>query len=461
MNDPPAVSSRPFDKRRFFLAAVALIAMIVAFSVYANLSFWVTDPSGYRFFPPFERGVNANENDHLGAATEYANIAKSVVQGNGFADPFGRPSGPTAWMPPVLPLFLGALAWVSNGSTSFVLWAVVVAHVLVLAGTGVLILALVQQTTRSISPITSGAVFLVALLCHFRLSFQWTHDCWIILLTLDLLIASVCWCRPLRVWQSAGAWSLFGGFCVLVNPIVGLTWGVLTAVIAIQDRAWRGLWIAALIGGLALTPWTAWNYWRFGRLIPVKSNLAYEFYQSQCLQPDGLIRRSTFAQYPGVANNAEASAYDALGEIAYLDRKAEQFRQALWADPAEFLNRVAARFLGATLWYVPFDPIQEARRPWTLWCSRVTHPLPFVALGILILVGISDRLNRTEWISIGVYLLYLMPYVLISYYERYGFPLIGVKVLLVMFAADRFYLMLFHRAAPPRGLAKEEGLSPS
>jgi hypothetical protein len=440
MIDPPQFSSPPSDRRRYLVAAIALIiAAVVASSVYANFSFLVTDPAGYRWFPPFEAGVNANENDHLGAATEYANVARALVDGKGFADPFGRPSGPTAWMPPVLPAFLAGLLWFSNGSAAFMLWSVVFAQVLVLAGTGVLILALVRQSTSTIAPMVAAAVFVAALLCQFRLSFQWTHDCWLNLLTLDSLIAGACWYRTLRVWQTACGWGVFGGFCTLVNPIVGLAWAVLSVVIAIQERAWRRLCITVLVGFVTLIPWTAWNYWQFGRLIPVKSNLAYELYQSQCLQPDGLIRRPTFAQYPGVANNAEARAYDALGEIAYLDRKAEQFHRAMWAAPTDFLNRAAARFLGATLWYVPFDPIQEARRPWTLWWSRLTHPLPFLALMALVVIGIGDRLNRTQWIVMGVYLLYLMPYVVISYYERYAFPLVGLKVLLVVFAADRLW----------------------
>jgi hypothetical protein len=63
-------------------------------------------------------------------------------------------------------------------------------------------------------------------------------------------------------------------------------------------------------------------------------------------------------------------------KFLFLDRKAERFRQALWSDPAEFLDRVAARFMAATLWYVPFDPPQETRHPWTHWCARLTHPLP-------------------------------------------------------------------------------------
>ena len=40
----------------------------------------------------------------------------------------------------------------------------------------------------------------------------------------------------------------------------------------------------------------------------------------------------------------------------------------------------------------------------------------------------------------GLYLCYLLPYIVISYYDRYALPLIGLKVLLVTWAADRLCL---------------------
>jgi hypothetical protein len=36
-----------------------------------------------------------------------------------------------------------------------------------------------------------------------------------------------------------------------------------------------------------------------------------------------------------------------------------------------------------------------------------------------------------------VYVVYLVPYVVISYFERYSIPLLGIKVLLVLGAAER------------------------
>src|SRR5262245_56868644 len=93
----------------------------------------------------------------------------------------------------------------------------------------------------------------------------------------------------------------------------------------------------------------------------------------------------------------------------------------------------------ATLRYVPFDT-REARRPGALCCARLTHALPFVGL-LRLLIG--SRLQRPQRLIVGVYVLYLLPYVVVSYYERYAFPLIGVKIMLAIFGVDRLCWWLF------------------
>src|SRR4051794_14231964 len=92
-----------------FVAVFLLIAFVYGCSIYANLSFVVTNKANYKYFPPFKQYVNANMNQHLGA--EYINIAEAMVAGKGFANPFKDDTGPTAWMPPVLPTILAALLW--------------------------------------------------------------------------------------------------------------------------------------------------------------------------------------------------------------------------------------------------------------------------------------------------------------------------------------------------------------
>jgi hypothetical protein len=137
--------------------------------------------------------------------------------------------------------------------------------------------------------------------------------------------------------------------------------------------------------------------------------------------------------------NQEGREYASLGEIAFLDKKREQFWQSVAEDPASFLRRVGNRLLAATVWYVPGEVAQQARRPWLVALIRLLHPLPFLALVFLLLTRRWRPLSRVEAMVMLLYLLYLLPYVVISYWERYAAPLLGIKVLLILWAAERLW----------------------
>jgi hypothetical protein len=136
--------------------------------------------------------------------------------------------------------------------------------------------------------------------------------------------------------------------------------------------------------------------------------------------------------------------HETLGEIAYLDRKQEQVVMAIAADPLELFDRMAARLLGATLWFVPENRGPHASAAWFLWMLRWTHPLPFLGLLVLVGVGVNRGLTGIDWSTIAIYILYLMPYIVVSYYPRYGFPLLAVKVVLILRASA----MVIDRARP-------------
>jgi hypothetical protein len=376
-------------------------------------------------------------------------MSRSLVAGRGFASPFKEPTGPTAWMPPLLPLLQAGLLWACDGNRNAVMAVVIVLQAGVLIVTGCLILALVRQTMRRPAYALATALFVLGLIGHFLWWFQRTHDSFLVLLALDGLVAGACWSRPLERYRTAAAWGLFGGLSALVSPVVGFAWGVLSLAVAGRLRAWSRLAVAGVVAAVVLTPWTVRNWLVFGRLIPVKSNLAYELYQSQCLQPDGLIQSKTFATHPYTAAGRERQEYKALGETAFLDRKRQRFRQTVAADPLDFVKRMGDRFLGATLWYVPFDRSDEAKRPWLLALRRLLHPLPFLGLLVLVLTSARRPLSPAQWSVIGVYLLYLLPYVVISYYERYAVPLLGIKVLLVVWGVERLLVFRPRREAEP------------
>jgi hypothetical protein len=203
----------------------------------------------------------------------------------------------------------------------------------------------------------------------------------------------------------------------------------------------------------------------FGRFIPVKSNLAYELFQAQCLQAPGVLKAPAIESHPYVGTSHEGEEYRRLGEPDYLARKWQQFADAAWADPWDFLNRVASRFLCATVWYEQSFSGQDLRRPWLKRLNRYMHPVPFVALVALLFTGMQRRLRAIEWVVSGVYFFCLLPYVAVSYYDRYALPLLGVKALLVVWAADRLLALLPRRrrellAQPAAAPAHAPGKAP-
>jgi hypothetical protein len=441
--------------RQFPIYLALMLALAICLgSAYANLALLVRDPADYRFFPPFKRGYNANMNRVLGSETY--EITKALLAGEGFAHPFKERTGPTAWTAPVHPAFLALLLWACDGDLDGVAAVVIALKTAVLIGTGWLILMLARETTCRVGPWLAAAVYVLLLFSSFRAWFQNLGGGWRFLLAVDLVLAGCCWWRPFDArprprsgrWaptRRVAVWGVLGGLCALVSPIIGFTWAVLSVLAAGRRGAWSRLAVALLASGLTVSPWFVRNYLVFGRLIPIKSNLAYELYQSQCQQPDGLLQRATLASHPHMNPGPERAAYKALGEMAFLDLKRAQFLRSVAADPLGFLKRMTDRFLGAVVWYVPFDRAEDTGGPVVLWLQRLIHVLPLLALLVLVYGPARQPLHGAQWVALGIYVFYLLPYIVISYYESYALALLGVKALLVIWGTDR--LLSWRRGA--------------
>ncbi|MCI0684534.1 MAG: hypothetical protein L0Y71_20675 [Gemmataceae bacterium] len=425
-------------------AAVLVIVAVIAGSLYANLSSLVVNRANFRFFPPFMAGVNRNQTEHL--AAEYNSIATAIVAGRGFSDPFKDQAGPTAWMPPVLCWILAGLRWVADGDSEIVIALFILLQDLALMFSGVMTVALSRRTTGRVW--LPAALFVGAMAYYFRLCFQFTHDCWIVLLTLNLVIAGMIWLRPFeQSLRRAAVWGICGGLFALTSPIVGFTWAVAALATGLRKGRRRQFAVAVLMSILTVTPWVIRNYWVFGRLIPVKSNLAFELYQSQCLQAGGVLRGNIFGSHPYAADGEERWRYRKLGEMEYLDEKWEIFAKAVRDNPMDFVERVANRFFAATLEYSPFSPNEERNNGRIFFISQLVYPLPFLSLLLLLVLSPWRPLSSAQWIVIGVYLSYLLPYIIISYYDRYKFPVLAAEILMMVWAFDR--IAGWFRTMPP------------
>src|SRR5262249_39961704 len=149
-------------------------------------------------------------------------------------------------------------------------------------------------------------------------------------------------------WGPAARWGLVGGLCALLSPILGFTWGGLTAAVGARKKQWAQLFLAFAVAVLTTAPWMARNYMALGRWIPIKSNLGFELSQSQCRTKSGVVSYETFAKRPYVDKN-ERAYYSLRGELAYVDEKRALFIKAVRDNPWDFVRRVGNRFLAATL----------------------------------------------------------------------------------------------------------------
>jgi hypothetical protein len=405
----------------------AVAVCVIGAAVYVNAAFDVTNPDDYRYFPPFRVGQNNNQNDHLGA--EYLSIAKALYREEGFASPFQEPSGATAWMPPVLPAIQASLLWASGGDVDVMMNAVLFVQSAALIAAGWLVLAVIAR--RAKVRWVPAAVYAVALIAHFRLAFQITHDHGLILLVLTTIFGWACFGRPLASQGQAIGWGVLGGLTALTSPVLGASWAALTMCEFARHRRFSSLLVAVGVSIIVVTPWTIRNYVAFGRLIPIKSNLGFELHQSQCLEPDGVLRAERMFMHPYSQRNTERREYLRLGEMRYLEDKMNQFISSVQEDPVSFVSKVFNRLLASTLVYVPLNEREEEDLYLGLWLSRLTHPLPFLSLVFLLTVRRS-ALRREQWVAVVLYATFLLPYVLISYYDRYAFPLIPIKVLFVV-----------------------------
>ena len=360
---------------------------------------------------------------HLGS--EYANIARAIRRGSGFSDPFGSSTGATGWMPPAVPYALAGIYWMTDDDSGSVVTVVVAVQFSSLWFCLSLVLyEFGKDRLRTVHAVAAA----VAVFAHFFYLFQLSHD-HVVLMALGTLV----WYQFSRYWNPPKSdamialFGLLGGTAALASPTLGFAWAVMTVV---RYRVCpRAVILSAAASLTVVSPWIIYNSWRLEAFVPIKSNLAYELWQAQLVDDDGVVDSSVFYAHP--YGGLEAASYEQLGEIEFLQRKRREWLAHVSADPLSAAERIANRLTAAFLWYQPFHR-SELSRPWFLYLKRAWTALATIAL----LVAFTRRatLSRSVVAAAMITLLYLCPYVLVSYYERYDIAVFPLRLLVLLTA---------------------------
>jgi hypothetical protein len=333
----PSVVSFSFMREKLFrlLQAPWFIALFALFVRLAWLIYKISAiPAEVLATAPFEN--------------EVGNVASALAGGHGFCCLFRQPTGPTAWLSPIYPLLIAAIFKVFGTFTFRSFCAAVFLNSLFSALT---CFPLFDAAVRVAEKFTASLAAWLWTLSPIAiiLPYAWIWDSSLsAFLAAVILWATLCLAdRPdLRGFALYG---LLWGISLLTNPALGallpflLVWILLRCPASIPHRLRYALLCAAAII-LACLPWTLRNYVRFHRLVPLRSNFAYEFWSgnNEIFDPES-------REVNRITRYEQTRLYAHVGETAFLDQKWQAAKHFVGTHPSLYVQLCTQRFVATWL----------------------------------------------------------------------------------------------------------------
>jgi 4-amino-4-deoxy-L-arabinose transferase-like glycosyltransferase len=344
-------------------------------------------------------------------------IGRSLVEGQGFSNPFDGNTGSTAWEPPLYPLLIAGvfkLFGVYSRASAFVLLAI----------------------NSAFSALTCIPIFLVAKRVFGDKTAIWSAWLWVLLPNFIFWCTRWIWETSLAallltviVWlaltlEEKGGWKPWAEF--------GLLWGVAalvnTSLLAflpasglwiwyrrsrLGKRSVAGIALSAIVFFVCIAPWLIRNYRVFGQFIFIRSNFGAELRLGNGPGADG---RWMDFEHPS-KDPEQLRLYARMGELSYVAMRKQEALQFIREDYGRFarisLRRVFYFWAGEPQTAKDFRKA-PLKRPFTLVCSLLT----FVGLGMAL-----RRRNPGAWLFFWLFANFPLIYYLVFTHPRYRHPI--------------------------------------
>jgi len=341
------------------------------------------------------RSIGPGSQAAFGGNYEQMAIARSLVHGQGFGNPFGYTTGPTAAYAPVHPLMLAAILYLRGDRPPAAL-ALVLTEVAIQTLCVVLLLYIAAAAFASWIP---GAIAAGGLLLS-----TW----------------------PLPQWESSTAWLAFEA--VFLCALLGVRWGWTGAVMglgwlvspALGPASVAMVWLlrgrkyliaSAAIATIVIVPWAARNWLVMRAPIFLRDNFGLELFLSNNdlagtrAEDAGPERYQRW--HPG-SNAAVAAELARVGEPEYFGRMQSEAVGWIGSHPSRFLQLTMARI-------------------WMWWFSS------WLVAGISLLAFAGLWINRRTAAgkaALSGLLIFPIPYYVIQFDPRYAYPVLWLAALM-------------------------------
>ena len=408
-----AVNSWSAQRGRFLFSPwwIAAIALLVRLA-------WIIMGHTYRF--------KATDN-FFGFGWEMGRIGASIASGHGFSNPFGPPTGPTAWEPPIYPYLTAAVFHIFGTYSKASAFVLLSLNSACSALTCIPIFFIAKRIfSERVALISAWAWALLPNVIFWCTRWIWETSLSALLLALAIWLALVLeerdglikWIGFGLLW---GAIALNGTSLLAFLPAAGL-WVWYRRAKA-GRKSLGGVVLASLVFFACITPWLVRNYETFGRFIFIRDNFGAELRLGNGNGADGTLMLYLDPPHDPYAMRQ----FQQMGELQYIAMRKQQAVAYIKADYSRFLVLSVKRFI----YFWAGTP----RETDLWWLSQFKNSL-FLASSVLSFWGLGRalRLRRPgTWLFFWLILLYPAVYYFVYPGARYRHPIEPEMTILCVF----------------------------
>jgi hypothetical protein len=390
--------------------------------------------------------------DHFDFGFEAGRIARSLVEGHGYANPFNGWSGPTTWLPPLYPLLL-ALAFklfgvYTRGAAFFILTvnslfsALIAPAVYEIAARCFDAQKIARRASKHAAPVALWSAWMWAVYpaaLQYAIHWVWEMSLSTCLFTWALVLALRL--RGTGEEERAGAgqrlrWAAFGvlwGLVTLSNAslllclpaeALWIAWPRLRSLAGVR-AVLPGVVLAAVVFVAIMTPWWIRNERAMHAFIATRGNFPQELYNSTLPANDALPWGTALPLWPGAP---EFQLYVRMGEVRFMQMRKQQAIASLRAHPGMLARHSLDRFF----FFWDGTPHAPDRHPVVEYVRLLSYSF-LSACGLLgLALALRRRVPGANLMGL-IFLLAPLPYYFVTVQARFRHPLEPLIAILAVY----------------------------
>ncbi len=365
--------------------------------------------------------------DNFGFGFEMGRVGRSIALGQGFSNPYGGNTGPSAWEPPLYPYLIGGVFKVFGIYTHASAWVLLSINSLFAAVTTIPVFLIAHRTFGPRVALWSARTWaLNPYVWYWSIHWIWDTTFTPVMLALVFLLSI-----ELQQWPSWRGWVLFGalwGVGALANPAM-LSFLPFCGLWIWRQRYRRGLpslagvVLSSCVFFLVLSPWLIRNCEVFGRFVFIRDDFGLQFRLGNNKMADGML----IATLQPNLNKLEFEKFQRLGEIAYEAECRKLAFEWIRSNPDRFAVISLKRFF--YYWNGVPRPTDSVA-PWDFRSSF------YLASSVLAIWGLGRALRQKRpgaWLFAGLVATYPTVYYFVFPHARYRHPIEPELFILIVF----------------------------